>query len=231
MRNIILQHYNGPLSEVAKLSVENIKRYADFCGAEYQLVTGEPFELVQGIKGSGRSGACHKVHCLDEKWDDYDQVLMIDPDMFTVKGMADNIFETEIGVGICPPHIQVNAFLRFRDSFPGFANAQNAFWGGAIYKMDRALRQKLRSNIRAHEVKQLASTKFVDEGIMHRLAVLANIPFDSRYILPQKWCYCSYLPDPVKNAAIIHIRKKLPNGIEAEKIEVLNALIDQGIVE
>lgn len=231
MKNIILQHYNGPLSEVAQLSVENIKRYAEFCGAEYQLVPGEPFEPVRGIEGGGRFSASHKVHMLDEAWDDYDVVVMLDPDMFTVSGMTNNIFETEKGVGICPPHIQSHAFARIVRAFPGIASAQHAFWGGAIYRLEREMRQKLRSYIRPHEVKAIAQTVFVDEGIMHRLAVLADIPFQPKYLLPQKWCYCSYLPDPIANAEIIHMRNKLPGGQRGNKLDNLRNLIQQGIID
>ena len=32
-----------PLRELDKLSIDNIRNYADMVGAEYQLITGKPF--------------------------------------------------------------------------------------------------------------------------------------------------------------------------------------------
>lgn len=40
MKNIILQHYDGELGELEKLSIDNISNYAKKCGAEYELVLG-----------------------------------------------------------------------------------------------------------------------------------------------------------------------------------------------
>ena len=49
MKNIILQHYTGELGELEKLSRDNIKKYAEFCGAEYQLIRGNLLK-VEGLK-------------------------------------------------------------------------------------------------------------------------------------------------------------------------------------
>ena len=62
MKNIILQHWNGPLGELEKLSSENIKAYAEKCEADYELVTGLPFR-------TGLSSQSQKLCMLDEKYD------------------------------------------------------------------------------------------------------------------------------------------------------------------
>ena len=71
MSNIILQHFDGELRELDKLSVENIKKYAEMVNADYELVTGKPFR-------KHLTSPCQKVFMLDEKWDKYDDVLMLD---------------------------------------------------------------------------------------------------------------------------------------------------------
>jgi len=44
LKNIIMQHYEGSNKpEEILASIENIKRYADKCNAEYLLLDGYPF--------------------------------------------------------------------------------------------------------------------------------------------------------------------------------------------
>ena len=75
MKNIILQHYDGKLGELEKLSIDNISNYAKKCGAEYELVLGRPM-------GNKLSVQSQKLCVLSDKYDDYDMVVMLDIDMF-----------------------------------------------------------------------------------------------------------------------------------------------------
>ena len=92
MNNIILQHFDGELRPLDKLSMENIQAYAEMVGADYKLVVGKPFRRHL-------TAPCQKVYMIDQTWDDYDDVLMLDIDMFAPKGMKENIFELQ-GVGL-----------------------------------------------------------------------------------------------------------------------------------
>ena len=83
---------DGELRPLDKLSMRNMRQYAEMVGAEYELVTGKPFR-------KHLTGACQKVYMLDEKYDEYDQVLMVDIDMFAPKGMTENVFDLQ-GVGL-----------------------------------------------------------------------------------------------------------------------------------
>ena len=56
--NIILQHFDGELRELDKLSIDNIRNYADMVGAEYQLITGKPFR-------KHLTSPCQKVYMLN----------------------------------------------------------------------------------------------------------------------------------------------------------------------
>jgi hypothetical protein len=56
---------------------------------------------------------------------------------------------------------------------------------------------------------------------MHRLATLAKVKQDR---IPDRWCQCSYLPNP-ETAAMIHIRTKIkPEGPKRTKLENYTAL-------
>lgn len=230
-KNIILQHYNGTLSELAKLSIANMQRYAEQCKADYRLVVGEPVEAIRKIKNKNqlkKVNACHKLHMLNKEFDSYDTVVMVDPDMFVRKDLQRNIFKDETGIGICSDHIRNNAAKRFRLSYPQFSS-NYAFWGGAIWRLDRQVRQALRSNMNYMTTQNIGSTIFVDEGIMHNLATMAKIPDIPRNVLSQKWCWCSYLPNQ-EDAYMIHMRKKDSNGDKTTKDESYQHLKNLGIV-
>lgn len=89
--NIILQHWDGALPEWAVLAEKTVRRYASKIGAEYELVTGMPMGKVHGPNSQ-------KLVYLDPKYDQYDQVLMLDMDTIATN-VGDNVFERpEIGV-------------------------------------------------------------------------------------------------------------------------------------
>ena len=90
--NIILQHFDGELRELDELSMSNIKDYATMVNADYQLVRGKPFR-------SHLTSPCQKVFMLDEIWDKYDNVLMLDIDMFRPEAMRLNVFD-QPGIGL-----------------------------------------------------------------------------------------------------------------------------------
>lgn len=221
MKNIILQHWSGELRELEKLSLENIQRYAAFCGADHQLISGDAFM-------PGLSSPCQKIHALDEKWDDYDIVVILDIDMFTRKGMTKNIFTEASGYG---RHykVQPNLVKNLKSRFPDLGDPAYPYWGGSIYRLPREIRQKLRKHI----VKQdciAFSNNFEDEGIMHRLAVKAKLPIDGAYLDGQNWNYSSF-DDGVENANIIHIRTKIaPGGPKQPKIDNYRSLVERGVI-
>ena len=138
MKNIILQHYDGELGELEKLSVENIKGYAHLLNSDYRLVTGKPFR-------DWLTRPCQKVYLLDEEFDKYDNVLMLDPDMFVPKNMRIDIF-TQRGIGLYVL-VQRTLHRRLVKSHPNLARMDIPYWGGAIYKMDRNTRKKLRMHL------------------------------------------------------------------------------------
>ena len=224
VKKIILQHMDGDLRELDKLSIANIKEYANLVGADYKLITGKPFN-------SWLTSPCQKVHMINKEFDDYDDVLMLDIDMFAPKDMKNDIFQ-EVGVGLYHT-VQKRLHSQLAQMYPMLGSLNAPYWGGAIYKMDRSLRQKLRAElVRSNDAWMQKFNKlyhFEDEGIMHVLANRAGMSANIRHLHPS-WCQCSFLPNP-QEAGFIHIRTKItPQGPKREKIENYNELVSMGVL-
>ena len=222
--NIILQHFDGSLRELDKLSMANIKNYAQMIGADYRLVKRKPFR-------KHLTAPCQKVYMLDEEWDEYDQVLMLDIDMFAPKGMTENVFELE-GIGLYAD-TQHMLHRKIASQYPLLASLSVPYWGGAIYKFTKDMRQRLRRHLGGNESWMNSYNvpyQFEDEGIIHTLAFFEGLKREDKYILDRKWCQCSFLPEP-ENAGFIHIRTKItPSGPKREKIENYKELVKKEIL-
>ena len=192
-------------------------------GAEYELVKGKPFN-------QNLTAPCQKVYMIAKEFDAYDDVLMLDIDMFAPKDMTENIFDLP-GVGLYYT-VQQRLHKQLVQLYPMLGNINAPYWGGAIYKMDRTLRQRLRGGLNTNQSWMLKFNKlyhFEDEGIMHVLANRAGIKPEGTYLDP-KWCQCSFLPNPEK-AGFIHIRTKItPQGPKREKIQNYHDLVNKGIL-
>ena len=226
MPNIILQHFDkfDNLRELDKKSQKNIQEYAVQIGADYELVLGMPFR-------KHLTAPCQKLYMIDEQYDDYDNVLMVDIDMFVPKNMNKDIFE-EPGIGLYNP-IQQRLHNKLVSQHPFQGSMDTPYWGGAIYKMDRKLRQKLRAGLGGNEGWMNAYNQpyqWEDEGIFHTLAFKTGVRISQDQMLHPKWCYDNYLEYP-QYAGMIHIRTKItPQGPKQEKIKNYQALVDKGIL-
>jgi hypothetical protein len=219
-KNVILQHYEGQLSELAEKSVENFKMYAKLVGADYELVRGTPFDVRLPLP-------CQKVFMLNEKFDEYDTVLMVDPDKFVRKGMEDNVF-LDNGIGLYGP---VQQQLHRAISSHKYGSSDYPYWGGAVYKLTLEDRILLRSSIGDGKwMSDFSTGYYYDEGIMHALAVKSKFKPKTPYFKNNKWCHCSYLPG-IEAAGFIHIRTKItPTGPKRTKLENYNDLVERGLL-
>jgi len=201
--NLLLQHWSGEIDGLGAASSENMARYAERVGAEYRLLRGDVF-------APGLASPCQKLAMLGEAFDGYDWVVMVDMDMFALTD--ENVFTDVDGTGMHSDFTR-GIFDRCRAKHPDLCDARWAYWGGAIWRLSRELRKRLRVHLRMDEVRRF-SGNFNDEGVMHRLACLAKVPQDH---LPERWCWCSYRPEP-ERAAMIHIRTKVtPTGPKRTK--------------
>lgn len=221
MKNIILQHFTGTLGELESLSIKNISSYAERIGVEYRFISGNVFR-------PDLYPPCQKLIMLDEMFDDYDYVCMMDADMFAVKNLNLNVFTDISGTGLYCDYLTSihNACVR---RFPDLCDIRYAYWGGCLWRLSKSLRTQFRGLINDSEISRFSGPgNFNDEGIMHRLATLAKYPQDS---IPESWSYSHYLPHP-ENAHIIHIRPKVTfTGPKCPKIENYHRLRDRGILE
>lgn len=228
MKNIILQHFHpmrpkvieemqqrgGKLPFIVEKSVENIKKYAEKLGAEYRLLNGEPFQ-------KGLRAQCQKCAAINEEYDDYDVVVVLDTDKFVTTTCTENVFEAK---GIAPfddvhKNRQLPDFIR---EFPRLGNPEYPLWSGAIYVMPRDFRQLMRAQINDAMRKifeQISPRPYVDEGIFHVLCHKAKFKLDK--YLDEKWDYSSYLPNPEK-ANMIHIRHR-PKSREENYMDLVKA--------
>jgi hypothetical protein len=218
MRNIILQHFTGKLRPLDKLSVENISAYAERIGVEYQFVEGQVFR-------EHLTPPCQKVHILDEKWDEYDDVLMLDIDMFVTRNLRLNVFKEE-GVGL---FADVQKGLKNRLVKHGRIESKSAYFGGAIYKLTKQQRQSLRDGIPEDDSwmdPYNKSYQFEDEGIISELFHRTDTQWSN---LDQKWCQDSYMPE--HKAGMVHVRTKIkPEGPKREKIDNFYDLQMRGVI-
>ena len=223
MRNIILQHFDGEMRPLDYESQWNIMDYADTIDADYRLVEGKPFR-------ENLTNACQKVHMIHEEFDEWDNVLMLDIDMFRPEAMRLNIFD-QPGIGLYAD-VQQNLHRRLIQWYPMLGSMDTPYWGGAIYKMDRITRQTLRKQLGGNEGWMQNFNKpynYEDEGIMHVLAMRSGMKFKEPY-LDRKWCQCSFLPNP-ERAGFIHVRTKVtPQGPKREKILNWKELVDKKIL-
>jgi hypothetical protein len=91
MTNIILQHWNGPLPEWARLAKKSMELYAEQIGCQYQLLEGYPL-------GKDLGPNPQKLVYIKEEYDQYDKVLMLDMDVIAT-GIYVNVFDyNQIGV-------------------------------------------------------------------------------------------------------------------------------------
>lgn len=213
--NLILQHWTGDLDELVRASSANIAAYASRIGAAYRLLRGNVFR-------KHLSAPCQKLHMLDAEFDEYEFVLMVDADMFAVKDLYENVFEVD-GTGLFSEFTR-KVFLACQKRHPRHTSANHAYWGGAIYKLSRARRIALRQHIREADLLEF-NESFHDEGIVHRLATLTGIKQDR---MPDRWCHCSYRPNP-ESAAMIHVRTKCEGG-RRPKIENYRQLVERGVL-
>lgn len=227
MKNIILQHWAGPMNELVEKSTKSIKAYADSIGAEYEFLRGIVFRPDIAHK---MDYPCQKLIYLDEKYDEYDYVVMVDADMFVSVNCNQNIFMDDIGIG---RHTSIQTGLRKNlvGLYPNLGSVEAPYFGGSVFRLSREVRQAFRSQL-TDEILMTFAHRYVDEGVMHVLANKCGMKHtdDGVYLNGQMWNYSSFEPD-VDKANFIHIRTKVtPQGPKREKIENYRELVKRGLI-
>lgn len=178
MTNIILQHWAGTKPDWAIVAEKTIRKYADKIGADYELFTDYPVGKEHGANSQ-------KLHFLNEKYDKYEQVLMLDMDIIATK-VCENVFERpEIGVlhdrAMMGPY--ATKISRTPASAPNlYKQGSHVFFGNFI-KMNSEQRIKLREHLNWNLFEKEVTDHYSgDEIIMHYLLhkskILENTTFE-----------------------------------------------------
>ena len=108
MKNIIYQFWDGNVRPSVKAGVENMKKYAEYIGADYVFE-----DNPQWIKSLGLNFGNYSAHygafkpLWNKKYRDYDNILFCDTDIFTKDNIDENIFEQfNADIGICEEPFQ-----------------------------------------------------------------------------------------------------------------------------
>lgn len=216
-KRIIIQHWAGEIPPIVLLSIASMRAYAAQIGAEYRLLTGLCFE-------PRLSPPCQKIAMLQPEFDAYEDVAMVDADMLARKGLEEDLF-TVPGYGIYHPE----AHRRILRNVPRLPSSVHAFWGGAVYRFPRDLRIRLREQYVFEEALPFnCRGNGVDEGIMHRLAVRADIGHTRDSYFGQEWAWASYDEHP-ERGKFIHIRHHDGKGHRCDKMDVYRDLQQRGV--
>lgn len=215
------------MNELVEKSTESVRKYAESIGAEYEFLRGIVFRPDLAHK---MDYPCQKLIYLDEKYDDYDYVVMVDADMFVSVNCNQNIFTDDIGIG---RHTDIQTGLRRNlvGLYPHLGSTEAPYFGGSIFRLSREVRKAFRSQL-TDEILMTFARRYHDEGVMHVLANKCGMKHtdDGVYLQGQKWNYSSFEPT-VDEANFIHIRTKVtPQGPKREKIENYRALVKTGLI-
>lgn len=99
MNNLIYQYWDGIMKPGIQASIDNIKNYAETIGVEHRFELNPRWRTDLG-KYSPHFGQFKLVY--NPSFDQYDNILFLDADIFAVDGLQENIFDGFDGdVGIC----------------------------------------------------------------------------------------------------------------------------------
>lgn len=228
MKKLILQHWGGDLNEMAEKSVSQFQSYAAWVSADYKLLRGHAFS-----DKIPETSPTQKMAMLSKEWDDYDVVVMVDPDMF-IRGRIEDrldIFEDETGYGY---HGEIQKRLRreMGSRFPFQFDISCAWWGGSCWRLPREFRQKMRKNLFVTEIPFFGSRQtHVDEGFMHRLATLAGVR--DGFYPDARWQWPNFWEGVETKSQFIHIRNKVMNDgkvFKTPKDEAYRQMVEQGLI-
>jgi hypothetical protein len=129
MRNIIYQYWKGPMKPGVRASTKLMKEYADRIGAEYRFDhnTEMASQLVDIPIYYEPANPL-----VDGFFDKFDNVALVDIDVFPVEGLTQNIFEELNGedAGICTEPMQP----KFRQIYnvAGITNSNDSNWAALL---------------------------------------------------------------------------------------------------
>lgn len=150
MKNIIYQYWDGNINSGATYGAKVMKEYAARIGAAYLFELNPRFRTDLGSY-SPHYGQFKVVY--NERFEEYDNVLFTDTDVFPVDGLKDSIFEGFDGdIGICTEPHQPKMRLTSTNHInskndEAWAAAVKAKWGVDMPRTDDSLLKVYNSGV------------------------------------------------------------------------------------
>lgn len=130
MKNLIYQYWDGDIPLGAIVSRKLMESYADKIGVDY-LFEHNPRWVTKYGKVSHFFGHFKLIY--DKRFDQYENILYVDSDIYPVDGLSDNIFHDCDGdIGICEETWQPQYRLKMKGHH--ISNIWDEKWFKAIHK-------------------------------------------------------------------------------------------------
>lgn len=131
MKNIIYQYWQGPMKPGVSASVKLMRRYAETIGAEYR------FDHNKTIASNYVNVPIYYEPAnplVDPSFDEYDNIALVDIDVFPIEGLTENIFEelSNEDAGICSEPMQ--PYFRQIYNVAGINNKADNSWCQVLKK-------------------------------------------------------------------------------------------------
>lgn len=169
--NIILQHWAGPLPRWAELAKQSFECYAKKIGADYELVRDYPM-------GKEHGPHTQKLVYLKEKYDKYDQTLMVDMDTVATN-VCENVFDLpELYIGVLHDRA-IQGTSRTPGAGPTLYKKGEPIYFGNWIKLTRdqriALREQWDNKLLAEAVvDHYSGDEIVLHYLIHKSGILKN---------------------------------------------------------
>ena len=206
MKNIILQHWHGTKKFWVAKCENSIRKYAKDIGADYELLSGFPMGEWFPNFDTKPWLVVQKLFILNKKYDEYDNVLLLDMDMLYT-GVIDDIFKYE-GVGRLHKKgmTEANASKNGR-KWPKLYNQGEPMFFGNCLKFSREERINLREHLKDDIIHKSISDDGLppnDEIIMHHLIVKSGALKDKNELQLPHDRFCDLPEEAAHNATLLH---------------------------
>ena len=206
MKNIILQHWHGDIPRWANICKNSIEDYSRRIEADYELLQGFPMGDWFPNTKTKPWLVIQKIFMLNEKYDEYDNVLMLDMDMLFT-GKLDNIF-IHNGVGrLHKVGMRNISGSKNGRKWPKLYTRQQPMFFGNCVKFTREQRINLRKELNTDVIHNSMSSDGLppnDEIIMHYLIVQSGILDNKTKLEIPHDRFCDLPEEAAPDATLVH---------------------------
>lgn len=213
--NLIIQHWSGDLPKWAFLAEESIKKYCENIDCSYQRISDSNFIDIKINKNIKQTMSLQKMNILSDRWDEYDDVCMLDMDMVATK-KCENIFKYT-GIGrLHKKSMQSKNSSKNGKLWPNLYHQGLPMFFGNCIKFTKKERKELRSAIDKEEIFNSFSEQGVppnDEILMHHLFYKTGIISSKEVLELPHDRFCDLPEESHSEASLLHFCGPRKNSI------------------